>query len=85
MREQNQHVRYDFSDEQKSLAQLTAKKILENVEEAKNKQSAVSHVEYINREKTYEKRGGCIFHAHHLPKWAKDDPKKFFQATDKKE
>ena len=26
MREQNQHVRYDFSDEQKSLAPLTAKK-----------------------------------------------------------
>ena len=34
MREQYQHVRYDFSDEQKRLAQLTAKKILKNVEEA---------------------------------------------------
>ena len=34
MREQYQRVRYDFSDEQKSFAQLTAKKILENVEEA---------------------------------------------------
>ena len=85
MREQYQHIRYDFSDEQKSLAQLTAKKILENVQEAQRQQSAVSHAEYINREKAYEKRGGCIFHSHHLPKWAHDDPKKFFQAADKYE
>ena len=47
--------------------------------------SAVKHVEYINREKAFSKRGGCIFHAHHLPKWAKNDPKKFFQAADKYE
>ena len=83
MQEQYQRVRYDFSDEQKSLAQLTAKKILENIRAAQ--QSAVSHIEYINREKAYENRGGCIFHAHHLPKWAHDDPKIFFQAADKYE
>ena len=85
MREQYQHIRYDFSDEQKRLAQLTAKKILENVQEARKQKLAVSHVEYINREKAYENRGGCIFQFHHLPKWAKDDPKKFFQAADKYE
>ena len=85
MREQYQRVRYDFSDEQKRFAQLTTKKILENVEEAKKQQSAVSHAEYINRERVYEKRGGCIFQFHRLPKWANDDPKKFFQAADKYE
>ena len=85
MREQYQRVRYDFSSEQKSFAQLTVKKILENVEEALKQQSAVSHAEYINREKAYENRGGCIFQFHRLPKWAKDDPKNFFQATDKYE
>ena len=85
MQEQYQHIRYDFSDEQKRFAQLIAKKILENVEEAQKQQSAVSHTEYINREKAYEKRGGCIFQFHHLPKWANDDPKKFFQAADKYE
>jgi len=85
MREQYQRVRYDFSDEQKRLAQLTAKKILENVQEALKQQSAISHAEYINRERAYEKRGGCIFQFHHLPKWAHDDPKKFFQAADKYE
>ena len=85
MREQYQLVRYDFSDEQKNFAQLTAKKILENVKEAQKQQSAVSHAEYINRERAYEKRGGCIFQFHRLPKWAKNDPKKFFQAADKYE
>ena len=47
MREQYQRVRYDFSHEQKRLAQLTAKKILENVQEALKQQSAISHAEYI--------------------------------------
>ncbi len=68
MREQYQRVRYDFSSEQKSFAQLTVKKILENVEEARKQQSAVSHAEYINREKAYENRGGCIFQFYCLPK-----------------
>jgi len=85
MREQYQHIRYDFSDEQKNLAQLTAKTILENIEESQKQQSAVSHAEYINRERAYEHRGGCIFHAHRLPKWAQDDPKNFFQAAEEYE
>ena len=46
---------------------------------------ASSHVEYINREKAFESRGGCIFHSHQLPKWAKNDPKIFFKAADKYE
>ena len=85
LQESYKRVRFDFSAEQKNLAHLTAKKILENMTEAMVQQSAVSHVEYINREKAFEKRGGCIFHSHHLPKWAHDDPKKFFQAADKYE
>ena len=75
----------DISPELIQSAQLTTKKILENVEEAQKQQVALSHVEYINREKAYEKRGGCIFQAHHLPKWAQDDPKRFFKAADRYE
>ena len=88
-KESYSRVLWDFSAERRNLARLTnlalltANKILENIREAQ--ESAVSHVEYINREKAYEKRGGCIFHAHHVPKWAHDDPKKFFQAADKYE
>ena len=70
--------------ERKNFALHTAKKILEVVEK-KKQMRAQSHLQYINREEAYSNRGACIFHAHHLPKWAKDDPKKFFQAADKYE
>ena len=84
-RECDKRVRWDFSAERKRLAKLTAKKILENMTEAMEEESAVSHVEYINRERAFAHRGGCIFHAHHLPKWAHDDPKNFFQAAEEYE
>jgi len=77
------NVRWNFSGERKKLAQWTANKILERVEDSMDYIFASSHVEYINREKAFANRGDCIFHSHHLPKWAKNDPKKFFQATDK--
>ena len=78
-------VRWNFSSERKQLAQRTANQIFQAIQETKVQSSAKTHVEYINREKAFEKRGGCIFHAHRLPKWAHDDPKKFFQAADKYE
>ena len=72
-------------EEQLKIVEETVKEILEK-EEAKQKvTNAESHVEYINREKAYERRGGCIFHSHKLPKWAKDDPKIFFKMADKYE
>ena len=80
---QNDFLRYkevDYPD-RKKFALNTAQKILKHIE----KINAQSHLEYINRERAYENRGTCIFHAHHLPKWAHDDPKKFFQAADKYE
>lgn len=70
--------------ERKNFALHTAQKILEVVEKKKHLR-AESHLQYINREEAYSNRGACIFHAHYLPKWAKDDPKKFFQAADKYE
>ena len=84
-KEYYQRVRWDFSNERVRFALLTAKKILENMAEALEEHSALSHVEYINREKAFANRGGCIFHAHHLPKWANDDPKNFFQVADEYE
>ena len=77
---QNDFLRYkevDYPD-RKKFALNTAQKILQHIE----KTNAQSHLEYINRERAYENRGACIFHSHHLPKWAKNDPKKFFQAAD---
>ena len=80
---QNDFLRYkevDYPD-RKKFALHTAQKILQHIE----KTNAQSHLEYINRERAFENRGACIFHSHHLPKWAKNDPKKFFQAADKYE
>ncbi len=76
------NVRWNFSLERKKLAERTADKILDNINENLTPLSAKSHVEYMNRENAFSHRGGCIFQAHHLPKWAKDDPKKFFRADD---
>ena len=77
---QREFMHYKFIDypERKKLA----RKILERVQK---QTAAQAHVEYINRERAFAQRGECIFHAHRLPKWAHDDPKKFFQAADRYE
>ena len=78
-------VRWDFSEKFLNLAKQTSQQIMKNIEEKLDNVYAESHVEYINREKAFEKKGGCIFHSHHLPKWAKNDPKIFFKMADKYE
>ena len=82
---QKEFMYHKFIDypERKKLALDTARKILERVQ--KKQIDSQAHVEYINRERAFAQRGECIFHAHRLPKWAKDDPKKFFQAADRYE
>ena len=82
---QREFMHYKFIDypERKKLAVDTAHKILERM--AKRQTDAQAHVEYINRERAFAQRGECIFHAHRLPKWAHDDPKKFFQTADRYE
>lgn len=80
-----QNLRFDFSHERKNLAKWTADTILQRLDESFDYISAHSHIEYINRENAFAHRGGCIFHSHHLPKWAKDDPKNFFKAADRYE
>ena len=82
---QREFIHYKFIDypERKKLAVDTARKILERLQ--KKQTEAQAHVEYINRERAFTQRGECIFHAHRLPNWAHDDPKKFFQAADRYE
>ena len=46
---------------------------------------ASHHVDYINRRNSFAPKGGCIYTHHHLPNWANDNPKTFFQAADKYE
>ena len=46
---------------------------------------ASRHSDYINRRESFTAKGGCIYTAHHLPKWANNNPKEFFAAADKYE
>ena len=77
------YKRGDYPD-RKKFAIVTAQKILEQEEKQKH-MNAQEHFQYINREEAYSNRGACIFHSHHLPKWANNDPKKFFKAADRYE
>ena len=81
----HKNLRFDFADERKNFAKWTADKILQRIHYSQSFLSAESHLEYINRKNAFAHRGGCIFHAHHLPKWAHDDPKNFFKAADRYE
>ena len=54
-------VRWNFSDERQRLAKWTAEKIMERLDEKLDHVFASSNVEYINREKAFANRGGCIF------------------------
>ena len=78
-------VRWNVGRERGRVARETARKILQRTEEHLDFVSAAVHVEYINREKAFAQRGGCIYQGHQLPKWAKDSPKKFFAAADRYE
>ena len=83
---QRDFIHYKCGDypDRKKFAIVTAQKILEQEEKQKH-MNAQEHFQYINREEAYSNRGACIFHSHHLPKWANNDPKKFFQAADRYE
>ena len=83
---QRDFIHYKCGDypDRKKFAIDTARKIFEQLEKQKH-MNAQEHFQYINREDAYSNRGACIFHSHHLPKWANNEPKKFFQAADKYE
>lgn len=76
-------VRRDFSRGRRGRADLTAKAIIRNIEKNMDAVYAESHVEYINREKAFAQKGGCVYTAHRLPAWADDSPNKFFKAADR--
>lgn len=77
-------VRRGLSRARRERARITAGRILRNIEGNEDTLLAsIKHVEYINREKAFEKKGGCIYTKHRLPKWAKDSPNVFFRAADR--
>ncbi|MBR1395955.1 MAG: MobA/MobL family protein, partial [Selenomonadaceae bacterium] len=82
LRKKNFNRKNVLSEQQKQYSLDTAKEIIKRIVESDAQVFASSHVDYINREKAFAKRGDCVFHSHRLPLWANDDPKKFFQAAD---
>ena len=66
--------RWSLGAERRRRAIETAAKILRTY--------GFSHIQYINREAAFQKRGGCIGKGNFLPAWANGDPKKFFAAAD---
>lgn len=83
--ELNSHVRWNNRDGRGRLIRGTAGRIISNIEKSEDQVHAFSHVEYINREAAFEKKGGCVYTENRLPKWAKNDSKKFFAAADRYE
>lgn len=82
-REHYPNLRWSLSRGRRKGAERIAKRILKNVEMEMDNIYAASHVEYINREKAFTKRGGCVYQAHRLPSWAEDSPITFFKAADR--
>lgn len=80
----HQTMRWCIPVSRRVAIEKTADKILK-IENMREQLLASSHIDYINRDENFAKRGGCIYKNHHLPKWAEDSPKKFFEAADKHE
>lgn len=78
----NKRPRWNLGVERRKNAEETAKRILIKLQETLDKTYAYSHIQYINREAAFQKRGGCIGKGHFLPRWAEDDPKCFFEKAD---
>ncbi len=76
-------MRWDISRGRRVRAERTVERILKVVEQNKDSIFAESHIQYINREKAFAKKGGCIYKEHKLPKWANESPNEFFKAADR--
>ncbi len=75
-------VRWSLSRSRRNRIEDSTKQIMENIESKADRVYASSHLQYINREAAFQKRGGCLATGHQLPSWAGDDPKVFFMCAD---
>ena len=84
-RESTAHLRWYSLRARRRAIDKTVNDIMVNFQKANDAVYASSHVQYINRESIFKKRGGCLYTANHLPRWAEGNAKKFFQAADRHE
>ena len=84
-RESTAHLRWYSLRSRRRVIDKTVNDIMVNFQKRNDDVYASSHVQYINRESIFKKRGGCLYTANHLPGWAEGNAKKFFQAADRYE
>lgn len=84
-RESTAHLRWYSLRARRRVIDKTVNDIMVNFQKRNDVVYASSHVQYINRESIFKKRGGCLYTANHLPRWAEGNAKKFFQAADRHE
>ncbi|WP_082013205.1 MobA/MobL family protein, partial [Anaerovibrio lipolyticus] len=77
--------RFIVPDYRKQQLKEAAKRLIYRIDNELDEDSAISHLEYINRENAFKKRGGCLYTDHHLPEWSLDDPHIFFTELSKNE
>lgn len=78
-------LRWDVSLHRRREIERVAREVEKNMQENLGRTYAASHVQYINRESAFKQRGGCLFTASHLPKWANGNAQVFFDAADRYE
>lgn len=76
-------LRWTVSDARRRDAVKAADAILANLQKNVENDFAFAHLQYINRKASFSMRGGVKAMGHHLPKWAKDSPLRFFHAADR--
>ena len=84
-RESTSHLRWYSLRARRRAIDKTVNDIMVNFQKCNDAVYASSDVQYINRESIFKKRGGCLYTANHLPRWAEGNAKKFFQAADRHE
>ncbi|SEH45115.1 MobA/MobL family protein [Selenomonas sp. KH1T6] len=84
-REHTSHLRWYSLRARRNAIDKTVNDIMVNFQKCNDAVYASSHVQYINRESIFKKRGGCLYTANHLPNWADGSATKFFQAADRYE
>lgn len=75
--------RREFRRERRLRAERDARRILKGIEQSMDNVYAEAHVEYIDRERAFAKKGGCVYKGNRLPEWAEGSPNKFFKAADR--
>ena len=75
-------MRWTVPAKRRVEVERVTKTLISNFQKQVNEDFSQAHVQYINRDKAFKVRGGCLYTSHHLPAWAENSAEKFFSAAD---